>query len=140
MVLQLSRVQQCLQLAWRLNPSFAPRQTGAGRRPITPHLRPKLAFRKSAIQLDLRPCAGKRVLKTPSGALDDAARWNMVIRNVADLVDTPRRSTPEMRTLNPEEAARLLLAAQADPLEAFYTVALTCGLRLGELQASAGRM
>jgi integrase len=68
-------------------------------------------------------------------ALDDAARWSLVVRNVADLVDAPRRSTPEMRTLTPEEAARLLLAARGEPLEAFYTVALTCGLRLGELQA-----
>lgn len=67
-------------------------------------------------------------------ALGDAARWSLVVRNVADLVSGPRRSTPEVPTLTPEEAARLLLAAQGDPLEAFYTVALTCGLRLGELQ------
>jgi integrase len=40
-----------------------------------------------------------------------------------------------MHTLTPDEAARLLDAAQGDPLEAFYIVALTCGLRLGELQA-----
>ena len=71
--------------------------------------------------------------------LDDAMRWNQVVRNVADLVDVPKRDTPEMRTLTPEEAARLLLAAQGDPLEAFYAVALTCGLRLGELQALTWR-
>ena len=68
-------------------------------------------------------------------ALGDAARWGLVVRNVTDLVDAPKRSTPEMRTLTPEEATRLLFAAKGDPLEAFYTVALTCGLRLGELQA-----
>lgn len=68
-------------------------------------------------------------------ALDDAARWNLAARNVADLVDAPRRSTPEMRTLTPKEAICLLRAAEGDPLEAFYTLALTCGLRLGELQA-----
>ncbi len=68
-------------------------------------------------------------------ALDDAARWNLVMRNVADLVDTPRRTTAETRALRPEDAARLLLAAKGDPLEAFYVLALTSGLRLGELQA-----
>jgi integrase len=68
-------------------------------------------------------------------ALDDAARWSLVARNVADLVDAPRRSTPEMRTLTPEEAGRLLAAAQGDHLEAFFVTALTTGLRLGELQA-----
>jgi integrase len=69
------------------------------------------------------------------GALKDGARWNLVVRNVADLVDAPRRTTPEMQTLTPEEAIRLLRAADGDPLEAFYTLAVTCGLRLGELQA-----
>ncbi len=68
-------------------------------------------------------------------ALDDAARWDLVVRNVADLVDAPRRSTREMDALSPAEAKRLLDAAQGDPLEAFYVIALTTGLRLGELQA-----
>lgn len=68
-------------------------------------------------------------------ALSDAMRWNMVTRNVSNLVDAPRRTTPEMRTLTPEEASRLLAAAQGDALEAFYVLALTSGLRLGELQA-----
>ena len=68
-------------------------------------------------------------------ALDDAAKWNLVARNISDLVDAPKRSTPEMRTLTPEEAARLLDAASGDPLEAFYVLGVTCGLRLGELQA-----
>jgi len=42
-----------------------------------------------------------------------------------------------MRALQPAEARDLLEAAKGDPLEAFYTVALTGGLRLGELQALA---
>ena len=68
-------------------------------------------------------------------SLDDAAKWGLTVRNVADLVDVPKRSTPEMRTLDAAEATALLEAAKDDPLEAFYVVALTCGLRLGELQA-----
>ncbi len=68
-------------------------------------------------------------------ALDDATRWNHAVRNVADLVDTPRRTTPEMRALTAGEVRRLLDAARGDRLEAFYVIAVTCGLRLGELQA-----
>lgn len=68
-------------------------------------------------------------------ALKDATRWGRTQRNVADLVDAPRRTTPEMRALAPDEAARLLDAAKGDALEAFYVLAATCGLRLGELQA-----
>jgi integrase len=68
-------------------------------------------------------------------ALEQAMRWGLVPRNVAHLVTAPRRSTPEMRTLSPEEAGALLDAASGDRLEAFYVLAVTCGLRLGELQA-----
>jgi len=68
-------------------------------------------------------------------ALHDAERRGEVARNVATLVDAPRRSTREMRPLTAAEAVRLLDAARGDELEAFYSVALTTGLRLGELQA-----
>jgi integrase len=68
-------------------------------------------------------------------ALDQAARWGLAPRNVADLVTAPRRTTPEMRTLTPEEASRLLEAARGERLEAFFVLAITSGLRLGELQA-----
>src|SRR5688572_26919300 len=71
----------------------------------------------------------------PHAALADAVRWGLVARNVAGLVTAPRPSTPEMQTLGPKEATRLLLATRGDPLEALYVLALTAGLRLGELQA-----
>ena len=68
-------------------------------------------------------------------ALDRALRWGLVSRNVTDLVDAPRRSTVEVQALTVDEAGRLLRAASGDRLEALYVVAVTCGLRLGELQA-----
>lgn len=68
-------------------------------------------------------------------ALHDAMRRGEVARNVCDMIDAPRRSTPETRPLTADEAQRLLEAAAGDELEAFYVVALTTGLRLGELQA-----
>jgi integrase len=68
-------------------------------------------------------------------ALQDAVRHGEIVRNVADLVDTPKRSTPEMAVLTPDECRRLLDAARGDRLEAFFVLALTTGARLGELQA-----
>lgn len=68
-------------------------------------------------------------------ALKDAMRWGLIIRNVTELADPPRRSTPEMSTLTPQEASRLLLAARGETLEAFFITALTTGMRLGEMQA-----
>jgi integrase len=67
-------------------------------------------------------------------ALRDAEREGLLARNVASLVTAPRRSTEEQHHLGPEAARELLLAAKGEPLEAFFTVALTTGLRLGELQ------
>lgn len=69
------------------------------------------------------------------GALKDAVRWGLAVRNPTDAIDTPKRSTAEMSTLGPNEARRLLDAALGDPLEALYILAITSGLRLGELQA-----
>jgi integrase len=66
-------------------------------------------------------------------ALGQAARWGMVSRNVADLVDAPRPARHEMRTLSPEEARAFLDAASDDRLEALYVLAVTTGLRQGEL-------
>jgi integrase len=68
-------------------------------------------------------------------ALQDALRWGLVSRNVASLVSAPRRSTGEMRVLSVEDAKDLLTAARGDRLEALFVLALTAGLREGELQA-----
>lgn len=66
-------------------------------------------------------------------ALGQAARWGMVPRNVASLVDSPPMARHEMRTLNPEEAKAFLETAAGDRLEALYVLALTTGMRQGEM-------
>jgi integrase len=68
-------------------------------------------------------------------ALNQAQRWRLIAANVADLVDPPRQRRPEMKALNPEQARQVLEAAKGDDLEALWTVALTTGLRQGELLA-----
>jgi integrase len=66
-------------------------------------------------------------------ALKQAVRWNLVARNVADLVDPPRIAHHEISTLDPADAQRLIAAASEDRLEALYVLALTTGMREGEL-------
>jgi len=68
-------------------------------------------------------------------ALKDAEREGMVGRNVAGLVTPPRRDTKEYKALRPDDARALLESARGEPLEAFWTLAITTGARLGELQA-----
>lgn len=66
-------------------------------------------------------------------ALDQALRWNLVVRNAASLVDPPRNRHFEITTLSPEQARAFLDAATGDRLEALYVLALTTGMRQGEL-------
>ncbi len=66
-------------------------------------------------------------------ALKQAVRWNLVARNVAELVDPPRITPHEMMTLSPDQARALLAAAEGDRLEALYVLAVTTGMRQGEL-------
>jgi integrase len=66
-------------------------------------------------------------------ALGQAERWNVIPRNPAALVDPPRAERSEVDPLGPEEIDQLLAAAQGDPLEALYVLAVTTGLRQGEL-------
>jgi len=65
-------------------------------------------------------------------ALNTAFRWRLVTMNAATMIDAPRTTSREIRPLTPDQAKTLLSAAHEHPLEAFVTVALGCGLRLGE--------
>lgn len=66
-------------------------------------------------------------------ALADALRWGLVARNVCDAVKPPKVQAQEMRALSPIEVRQLLAAAAGDPLQALYVLAVTLGLRQGEL-------
>jgi integrase len=68
-------------------------------------------------------------------ALSMAVRWDLVQRNVADLVDPPRSREFPITTLSPVQARALLAAARDNRLEALYVLALTTGMRQGELLA-----
>jgi integrase len=68
-------------------------------------------------------------------SLRQACRWNVVARNVADLVTPPRVERTEMQVLSLAQSRRLLDEASGDPLEALYVLALTTGMRQGEILA-----
>ena len=68
-------------------------------------------------------------------ALAQALRWNMVPRNVSEMVKAPKPAPKEMYPLSPEEACGLLDAAREDKFEALYVLAVTTGMRQGELLA-----
>jgi integrase len=71
-------------------------------------------------------------------ALNTALRWDLVVRNAATLVDAPRVSARVVRPFTPEEARAFLKAVEDHPLEALFTVGLTCGLRITRPWGSSG--
>ncbi len=66
-------------------------------------------------------------------ALADAVRWGLVPRNVADATTPPKPQPSEMHVWSPEQARAFLVGVSNDRLEALYRLALSCGLRIGEL-------
>jgi integrase len=66
-------------------------------------------------------------------ALSDAVKWGWLARNVCDAVDAPRRNRSEMTVWSTAEVGRFLAAADGDDLEALFRLALTTGMRRGEL-------
>jgi len=69
---------------------------------------------------------------TLRSALNNAVRWDLLSRNPAALVESPRLSHYEIRPFTPAEARTFLRSIKGDRLEALYSVALTMGLRQGE--------
>jgi integrase len=66
-------------------------------------------------------------------ALNDAMRFGYVHRNVVTLTDSPGTDRKEQRWLEPSEAKRFVSAAQDHRLEALWVIAVTTGLRKGEV-------
>ena len=69
------------------------------------------------------------------GALNQAVRWQLLIRNPADAVEPPRPVRREMTALDETRTIDLLNAAQRSRLYRPIFIAVTTGLRRGELLA-----
>jgi integrase len=66
-------------------------------------------------------------------ALKQAVRWRLIPFNMAADVDRPRAAKSEVTPLSATQVNELLSAARGDRLEALYALAVTAGMRLGEL-------
>ena len=68
-------------------------------------------------------------------ALHAAFRLGLVQRNVCDLVDPPRMVHHEIVVLSAEQVREFLEAVKGERLEALFVLAITTGMRQGELLA-----
>ncbi|NLE73908.1 MAG: tyrosine-type recombinase/integrase [Actinobacteria bacterium] len=73
------------------------------------------------------------ILSVLKQALNIAVAWEKVPRNVAQQVTAPPLKKRQINPLTPDEARQFLAACENDRLGALFTVALTMGLRRGEI-------
>ncbi len=66
-------------------------------------------------------------------AFQQAVRWELLVCNPCDGVTPPQAKRPEMHILTQDQVALLLDATQNHPAHALYVLAVTTGMRQGEL-------
>jgi integrase len=87
------------------------------------------------LEAGLSPPTVEIVHATLHKALKQAVGWTLIPRNVAEAAMPPRPVGREIKPLSRERARALLEAARGDSLYAFYVLAVTTGMRNGELLA-----
>jgi integrase len=113
------------------------------------HIKPELGRRKlktlapdhvqtlyqRKLDSGLAPGTVRQIHSVLSRALDQAMRWGTLPRNVCKATTPPKPDAEEIKPLDAEQARRLLRTAGGDRFEALYVLAVTAGLRIGELLA-----
>jgi integrase len=81
----------------------------------------------------LAPRTVQYIHTTLHKALKQAVKDGVIRRNVTEAVKAPQPAKKEIQPLNPEQSHAFLEAARGDRFEALYVLAITAGLREGEL-------
>jgi integrase len=98
---------------------------------LTPaHVR---SLNREKLDSELAPRTVQYIHRTLSKALKQAVSDGLIPRNAAGSVKPPQPRTEEIRPLDREQVRAFLEAISGDRLEALYVVAITAGLRSGEL-------
>ena len=77
----------------------------------------------------------KHFRDTLRAALNIAKKWGYLAINPAEQVEPPRSERRNLHVFSPEEGRRFLEVIEGDRFEAIFVLALTLGLRKGELLA-----
>ena len=81
----------------------------------------------------ISPQRANKCRRVLSGALSQAVRWQLILRNPCDAVKPLKVTQKEMTLWTPDEAARFLDSARSHRLFALFYLAMSTGLRRGEL-------
>jgi integrase len=98
---------------------------------------PQALERLYAARLDAGSAARtvRHVHAVTHNALEQAAKWGLVARNVASLATPPAAEQHEMVTFDEKQLNHFLGAAMGERFEALFVIAVTTGMRQGELLA-----
>ena len=91
------------------------------------------SFYGTKLDSGLSPRTVQIIHATLHKAPKQAVRWQLIPRKVAESVDPPKANQKEIEPLDEGQARALLRAAEGDELEALYVLAVTTGMRSGEL-------
>jgi integrase len=110
------------------------------------HVNPKIGKRRLAslkpeqlqqfyteLQASRSPATLLKVHRMLHSAFKLAVRWGAMPQNTTELVIAPSIQRHEFDTFAPEQARSFLKAVRGDRLEALFVVAITTGMRQGEL-------
>jgi len=89
----------------------------------------------SKIAAGLKPASVRYIHTVLHNALEHAHKRRLIPENVASKTDPPKVRPPEIQPLDAEQTRKLLDAAHTEPQGSLYVVAVTSGLRIGELLA-----
>jgi integrase len=92
-------------------------------------------FYREKLDSRLSPATVHKMHVVLHKALDQAVSDGLIPRNAAKGVKVPQTRKKEIHPLTPEQVKALLEAARGDRLEALYLLAISTGLRQGELLA-----
>ncbi len=84
-------------------------------------------------EFGLSPRSVHHVHRVLHRAFVQAVRWSLIPRNPCDGATSPKAPRAELTIWNPEEADAFLLATREHRMHALYVLALTTGMRQGEL-------
>jgi integrase len=88
---------------------------------------------KAKLDSGLSPRTVQIIHATLRRSLNQAVRWTLIPRNPAEFAEPPKGAPREMKALNEEQVKILLEAARGEKLEPLYLLAVTTGMRQGEL-------
>lgn len=87
----------------------------------------------SKLEDDISPRTIRIIHSVLHRALNHALKLGLVVRNVSEAATLPKVSRKEMKTLDDYQVRQLLQAAEGTRMQVLFWIAVTTGLRQGEL-------